>query len=62
MKANVCLEYNDGSKVWFNFESSEQGHGAIITLGIVCRGALMASLAKRVIAYNSEGSVICSYV
>ena len=62
MKASVCIEYNDDSKVWFNFESSEQGHGAVITLMMVCRGALMASLAKRVIAYNDKGSVICSYV
>ena len=62
MKASVCLEYNDESEVWFDFESSESEHNAKATLLMVCRGTLMASSAKRIVAYNDEGFDICSYV
>jgi len=62
MKASVCLEYSDESEVWFDFESSESEHNAKATLLMVCRGTLMASSAKRIVAYNDEGFDICSYV
>lgn len=62
MKASVCLEYNDDSEVWFDFECTDPEPNAKATLMMVCRGALMASMAKRVIAYNDEGFDICSYI
>lgn len=62
MKASVCLEYKDGSEVWFDFECSESESRALATLRMVCRGVLMASMANLVVAYNDEGFDICSYV
>lgn len=62
MKATICLEYNDGSEVFFDFESSDPDRDALATLYMVCRGTLMASSASRIVAYNDEGFDICSYV
>lgn len=62
MKASVCLEYNDGSEVFFDFECSESDRLALATLYMVCRGTLTASSASRIVAYNDEGFDICSYV
>lgn len=62
MKASICLEYNDESEVFFDFESCDSDIDAMATLLMVCRGTLMASSAKRIVAYNDEGFDICSYV
>lgn len=62
MKATICLEYNDSSEVFFDFESSDPDHDALGTLKMVCRGTLMASSASRIVAYNDEGFDICSYI
>lgn len=62
MKASINLVYRDDSEVWFDFDCSESTPNALATLMMVCRGVLMASMAKRVVAYNEEGFDICSYV
>ena len=62
MKATVCLEYKDGSEVFFDFECSDPDRKALATLYMVCRGTLMASSASRIVAYNDEGFDICSYI
>lgn len=61
MKATIFLTYNDDSEVCFTFECDEDKTHALATLLMVCRGTLMASIAKRVVAYNEEGFDICSY-
>lgn len=62
MKATIFLTYRDESEVCFEFSCDEPYHNALATLLMVCRGALMASMAQRVVAYNEEGFDICSYV
>lgn len=62
MKATVCLTYSDDSEVFFNFECDDTITNARATLMMVCRGALMASSACRITAYNDEGFDICSYI
>lgn len=62
MKASVCLEYNDDSEVWFDFNSDDSEISAKGTLMMVCRGTLMASMAERIIAYDEDGFDICSYI
>lgn len=61
MKATVFLTYNDDSEVCFLFDCDESENSALALLMMVCRGALMASLACKVTAYNEEGFDICSY-
>lgn len=61
MKANVCLSYNDGSEVRFDFECSEPDRQSLATLMMVCQGTLLASSASRIVAYDNEGFDICSY-
>lgn len=62
MKATVFLTYGDESEISFEFQSDESWNAALAVLMIVCRGALMASLAHKVTAYDQEGFDICSYV
>lgn len=62
MKATVFLTYNDDSEVSFEFKCDESENSALATLMMVCRGALMVSLAYKVTAYNEEGFDICSYM
>lgn len=61
MKATIFLTYRDDSEVCFTFECEEEESHALATLLMVCRGTLMASSAKMIIAYNEEGFDICSY-
>lgn len=61
MKATVFLTYRDDSEVCFEFSCDESTTHALATLLMVCRGLLMASMGKRVVAYNEEGFDICSY-
>ena len=61
MKATIFLTYRDDTEVCFTFECDEDKTHALATLLMVCRGTLMASAAKRVVAYNEEGFDICSY-
>ena len=62
MKATIFLTYRDDSEVSFEFKCDESENGALALLMMVCRGALMASIAYKVTAYNEEGFDICSYI
>lgn len=61
MKATIFLTYRDDSEICFTFESDDDNGHALGTLMMVCRGTLMASEAKSIIAYNEEGFDIVSY-
>lgn len=61
MKATIFLIYRDDSEVCFTYECDEERTNALATLMMVCRGALMASSAIKVTAYNEDGFDICSY-
>lgn len=62
MKAFVFLTYDDDSEVMFEYSCDEDRVHALGTLYMVCRGTLMASLAKRITAYDEDGFDLCSYV
>lgn len=62
MKATVFLTYKDDSEVSFEFKSYDPDRDALATLMMVCRGALMASIAVKVEAFNEDGFDICSYI
>lgn len=62
MKATIFLTYRDDSEVCFTFECEEDKNHALATLMMVCRGTLMASSAKQIVAYDEEGFDICSYI
>ncbi len=61
MKANVFLTYPDDSEDNFEFYCDDYEKVALATLLMVCRGALMASMAVRCVAYNEDGCEICCY-
>lgn len=61
MKAAIFLSYRDGSEVCFTYECVESMNKALGTLMMVCRGTLMASSAKKVVAYDEGGINICAY-
>lgn len=62
MKATVFLTYSDDSEECFEFSCDSKERVALALLRMVTRGTLMASIAKRICAYDEEGSVICAYV
>lgn len=62
MKATIFLTYCDESEVCFTYDCEEPKHKALATLMMVCRGTLMASSAKRIVAYDEEGFDLCSYI
>lgn len=61
MKATIFLSYRDDSEVCFTYECEESRNKALGTLMMVCRGTLMASSAKKIVAYDEEGFDICAY-
>ena len=61
MKANVILTYSDDSKICFEFKCDKSSNDALELLKVVCRGALMASMAYKVTAYNEDGFDVFSY-
>lgn len=62
MKATVFLTYDDDSEVCFEFNCDEDKTWALATLYMVCRGALMVSMAVKCTAYDEDGFDICSYM
>lgn len=61
MKATIFLTYRDDSEVCFEFRCDEPESSALATLMMVCRGALMASMATKICAYDEDGFDIVSY-
>lgn len=61
MKATVFLTYSDDSEVCFEFQCDESESSALALLMMVCRGALMASMANKICAYDEQGFDIVSY-
>lgn len=61
MKATIFLTYKDDSEVSFEFKSYDSKEEALALLYMICRGALMASMAVKVQAFNEDGFDICSY-
>lgn len=61
MKATIFMTYSDNSEVCFEFSCDAPDHEALATLMMVTRGTLMASMAKRICAYDEEGFDICAY-
>lgn len=62
MKAEVFIEYKDGSEWNFSIETKSKRSKAIAEITMITRGTLMASTAVRATAYNEEGFDICAYV
>lgn len=62
MKANIYIQYQDGSEVFFEYNCDDEESQSIDTLLMVCRGVQMASMANKVITYDDEGHVYYSYI
>lgn len=61
-KFNVEIIYEDESS--FNFDVELEGSWRVIEseLMMITRGTLMATTAKKAVAYNDEGFDVCSYI
>lgn len=62
MKFTIEMTWNDESETMFQVEIEGKNHHIMSVLMWVTRGALMASSAKRAIAYNEEGFDVVSYI
>ena len=62
MKFTIFLEWNDSSSTSFEVTIEGRDHEIMSTLMWITRGTLMASSAKRSIAYNEEGFDVVSYI
>lgn len=61
-KFTIVLTWNDYSNTYFNVTLGGEEHQYMALLMWITRGTLMASSAKKCVAYNEDGSVVCSYV
>lgn len=62
MKFTIEMTWDDDSETMFQVEIEGKKHQIMGVLMWVTRGALMASSAKRVIAYNEEGFDVVGYI
>lgn len=62
MKYTIEMTWNDETTTYFQVETEGEKHHIIGVLMWVTRGVLMASSAKRAVAYNEEGYDIVSYI
>lgn len=62
MKYTIELTWNDESETMFEVELTGAEHHIMATLMWITRGTLMASGAKRSIAYDEEGFDVLSYI
>lgn len=62
MKAEVFIEYKDGSEWNFSIETQSNRVKAIAEIEMITRGTLMVSNAVRATAYDEEGFDICAYI
>lgn len=61
MKYKIELEYNDNSSIDFEVKFDEEESSSMAVLMMITKGTLMASMAERAIAYNDQGSYVCSF-
>ena len=62
MTFTIFLTWNDDSEINFEVKLEGQEHEIMATLMWITRGSLMASSAKRAVAYNEEGFDVLSYI
>ena len=58
----VELEYNDDSSFSFDVVLHSPARSQLAEIEMITRGTLMASLAKRAVAYNADGFDVASYI
>lgn len=62
MKAEVFIEYENGTEWNFSIKTRSKRAKAIAEINMITRGTLMVSTAVRATAYDEEGFDICAYV
>lgn len=62
MKAEVFIEYKDGSEWNFSVETRSIRRKSLAEIAMITRGALMVSTAVRATAYDEDGFDICAYI
>ena len=62
MKFTIELTWEDNSATMFQVELEGKKHEIMSVLMWITRGTLMATSAKRAIAYNEEGFDVISYI
>ena len=62
MKFTIELTWEDNSETMFQVELEGKKHEIMSDLMWITRGTLMATSAKRAIAYNEEGFDVISYI
>lgn len=62
MKFTIELTWEDNSETMFQVELKGKKHEIMSVLTWITRGTLMATSAKRAIAYNEEGFDVISYI
>lgn len=61
-KFHVEVTYNDSTEFSFEVKITDAEYAILATLHMITRGTLIASSAKRAVAYNEEGFDVCSYI
>ena len=59
---SVEIEYSDESSFFFDVILEGEPHQYMAHLQMIARGTLMASNARKAIAYNEEGFYVVSYI
>lgn len=58
----MFLQYRNGSEVTVEIGVDGSPSDHLATVMMIARGTLMASMANKVIVYNSEGFDVISYI
>lgn len=62
MRFTIELSWGEENETMFNVEIEGKEHEIMASLIWVTRGSLMASRAKRAIAYDDQGFPVVSYI